>query len=305
MLKRVVTAIVLVSVWVAASPIPSQATFPGRNGAIAFTRNGHVWAIQPSGAQVKLAKGSEPAWSPDGTRIAYLRPGRRVGQIWTMAADGTDRIPVLTDFDFFSAPSWSPDGTQLVFSGRGQSGPANHDLYTIAAEPPFGEAVPITDTPEADEEFPAWSPDGTRIAFGVLGCPSSCGDRIGVIDPDGANYTLLTPETFDDGLHPDWSPDSTTLLFESNRNDPDHFFDFDIYSIPSTGGAVTRITRAPGDARNATPSWSPDGTRFAYVHESRASRVTLRTAVLDGSSVVRLCRVSSFFDEPPDWQPII
>ena len=288
---------------VAVGATDAHASFPGSNGAIAFMRNGHVWTIEPDGTQVKLAKGEQPAWSPDGSRIAYIRPARIGYQIWTMAADGSDRTQIPLVRTYYAAPSWSPDGSRLVYTSVGAGG---HDLYTIGATAPFGAPVQVTRTPDSDEEHPAWSPDGTRIAFEQLACTTNCGYRIGVVDPDGAHYTLLTPETFDDETLPDWSPDSSTLLFTSNRADPDGSFDYDVFSMAATGGPVTRITRGQGDARNGSPAWAPDGTRFAYVHEGRGLRgtVTLRTAALDGSSVERLCRVSRFFEEPPDWQPI-
>jgi Tol biopolymer transport system component len=268
-------------------------------------RNGHVWKIEPDGTQVKLAKAEQPSWSPDGSRIAYIRPGRRSYQIWTMAADGSDRIAILTDYTYYGAPNWSPDGLRLVFTGLGTSGPANHDLYTIRANAPFGAPVQITETPDADEEHPAWSPDGTRIAFDQLTCTTNCGYRIGVVDPNGGHYTLLTPETFHDETLPDWSPDSSALLFTSNRADPDGLFDYDVFSMAATGGPVSRITRGVGDARNSSPAWAPDGTRFAYIHEGpQHVRATLWTAAADGSDAERLCLVSRFFEEPPDWQPI-
>ncbi len=302
---RVGIATAIVLLLLARGAPEARAAFPGSNGAIAFTRNGHVWKIEPDGTQVKLAKGEQPTWSPDGSRIAYIRSGRRSYQIWTMAADGSDRTPILTDYTYYAAPSWSPDGSRLVYTGLGTSGPANHDLYTIRANAPFGDPVQITQTSDADEEHPGWSPDGTKIAFDQLACTANCGYRIGIVDPDGAHYTLLTPETFDDETLPDWSPDSATLSFTSNRADPDSLFDYDVFSMAATGGTVTRITRGAGAARNSSPAWAPDGTRFAYVHQGPLhGRVTLRTAAPDGSSVVRLCRVSSFFDQPPDWQPV-
>jgi Tol biopolymer transport system component len=301
--RWIVAAVLLLPLAVGAND--AHAAFPGSNGAIAFARNGHIWKIEPDGTQVKIAKGEQPSWSPDGSRIAYIRSGRRSYQIWTMAADGSDRTPILTAPSFYAAPSWSPDGLRLVFSGLGRTGPVNHDLYTIRANAPFGHPVALTQTPDADEENPEWSPNGTKIAFDQLACTTNCGYRIGVVDPDGAHYTLLTPETFDDETLPDWSPDSSTLLFTSNRADPDGLFDYDVFSMAATGGPVTRITRGAGDARTSSPAWAPDGTRFAYVHEGPLhATVTLRTAAPDGSSVVRLCRVSSFFDQPPDWQPI-
>jgi hypothetical protein len=69
--RWIVTAVLLLPLAVGAND--AHAAFPGSNGAIAFARNGHIWKIEPDGTQVKLAKGEQPSWSPDGSRIAYIR----------------------------------------------------------------------------------------------------------------------------------------------------------------------------------------------------------------------------------------
>jgi Tol biopolymer transport system component len=293
----------LVAAMSLAPAIPAGAAFPGGNGAIAFARNGHVWTVQPDGTQTKLAAGREPAWSPDGSRIAYVHNTRYgIPNIWTMAADGSDRTQLTSGSNYRAQPAWSPDGARLVFVlGRA----SDHDLATIDAATPFDDPVFVTDTPSADEAHPEWSPDGTRIAFDVLACPSGkpCSFRIGVVAPDGGNYTRLTPATGDEEIEPDWSPDSSTLLFGSDR-DGAGSFDFDVYSIPASGGTVTRVLTAPAGAINLSPVWSPDGTRFADVHRSAGSRVSIRTASADGTSSVRVCRAFAGWDSVgPDWQP--
>jgi len=286
-----------------AVPTRASATFPGSNGDIAFTRNNHIWVIHRDGQQVNLGTGHHPAYSPDGSRIAFVRfPGIRRGHIWTMAADGTDRTPVTFGPHFDSAPSWSPDGARIVFS-RSRSGfPA--DIFTVAVSPPLSDPVEVTDTPgnEFDTE---WSPDGTRIAFGVDLCrPGVCNLHLGVVDVDGDDYTLLTPDGATD-VDPNWSPDSSTLIFASDRLG-DATQDLDVYTIPATGGTPTRITAAAGAAVDREPIWSPDGTHIAFVHQSARGAVTIRRARADGSDPVRVCRGDPLlYPTTTDWQPVI
>ena len=314
MLRRSFSAVALVILTTVAAPAAASASFPGTNGAIAFTRHHHVWVIEPDGTQTKLARGYSPAWSPDGTRIAYVHQNPRTGNadIFTMQADGTDKVRVVATRYYDSAPEWSPDGSTLVYVGLASTH-ESWELWTIGAEPPFGSPFELTHT-DVYEDNPAWSPDGTSIAFSIETCCYL--SRIGTVAPDGQDYTLITPDLGNGAYEtqPDWSPDSATLLFQSNRADPTST-DFDVYSIAPTGGQATRITTGVGAEQNGSPAWSPDGTRFAYVHRSADGRVSLWTAAPDGTAAVRLCRSDpdSFYDPTlgtlwndaaPDWQPL-
>jgi Tol biopolymer transport system component len=286
-----------------ALPTRAMATFRGSNGEIAFTRNNHIWVVHRDGQQVNLGTGHHPAYSPDGSRIAFVRfPGFRRGHIWTMAADGTGRTEVTTGPHFDSAPSWSPDGTRIVFS-RSRSG-FRADIFTVAASQPLSDPVPVTET-SGNEFDTEWSPDGSRIAFGVDICtPAMCNLHIGVVDVDGAHYTLLTPGDATD-VDPNWSPDSSTLIFASDRRGAS-ILDLDLYTIPAAGGEPARITAAAGMAVNREPIWSPDGTHIAYVHQSAAGAVTIRRARADGSDPVRVCRGDPlFYPTTTDWQPVV
>jgi Tol biopolymer transport system component len=310
--KRLLVCALLLLASVMIDLTPARSAFPGSNGAIAFRQRSRIWILHPDGTREKLPgkESSYPAWSPDGSRIAYTQFLRSGSEIWTMRADGSDRTQV-TDSRFAEfAPAWSPDGSRLVFStdrGRG----ADIDLFTISSTAPFGRPTALTDTPE-DELNPVWSPDGTRIAFDVSFCPPSgpCGARLAVVDADGSGYSPLTSQT--DGrrdVEPDWSPDSTTLLFSSDRHASVAMSDdFDVYSVPASGGSPTRITTGAGETTNASPAWSPDGTRFVYEHANAPfGHTSLRTALSDGSSIVRLGAVpgsANFLLVRPDWQPL-
>jgi TolB protein len=100
----------------------------------------------------------EPAWSPDGARIAFVgTPGmgsKDNAEIFVMNADGTERKR-LTDIpgNDHWPPAWSPDGTRIAFTSEGTEG--NPEIYVMNA---YGSGLTkLTDDP-AEDSFPAWQP---------------------------------------------------------------------------------------------------------------------------------------------------
>ncbi len=101
-----------------------------------------------------------PAWSPDGTQIAFAsnRDGSDF-KLWVMNADGSNvrnLTPPGATADVF--PTWSPDGRLLAFQRR------SGDVYRIGLLPATG-GVPAFFEFDGNAYAPAWSPDGQRIAF--------------------------------------------------------------------------------------------------------------------------------------------
>jgi TolB protein len=196
---------------------------------------------------------SEPAWSPDGTRIAFTRTypnqnGR--DEIWVMDADGSDQRWI--GVEGFAA-KWSPDGTRFVYVS---SRAGNYDIYTVQGD--GTDERRLTDT-SANEAFPTWSPDGSRIAFSASTGKFNTIENtrtyeIFVMNADGTGAQQLTNnDVYDD--YPRWSPDGRLIAFGSDRSASQHW---EIYVMNADGADVRRVTTTPSNATAINAVWRPD-----------------------------------------------
>ena len=121
-----------------------------------------IWIIPSDGSAAPEMLTAEPggaldpAWAPDGSRIAYRSLAD--GRIISIAIDGSDPM-ALTDGPGDAEPEWSPDGARIVFSSERDG---DREIYVMAAD--GSDVTRLTDSPGLDGQ-PTWSPDGTMIAF--------------------------------------------------------------------------------------------------------------------------------------------
>ena len=213
------------------------------------------------------ADDSQPAFSPDGERIAF-RSEREGGGIFLMGATG-ESVRRLTDFGF--NPAWSPDGREIAVATEGAFDPRTRfsasrivrvDVATGAQRP---LAVP-------DGVQPSWSPQGLRIAYWGVAQP---GNRrvIWTIPLDGGPPVTVVNDDFYN-WSPVWSPDGRFLYFASNRGGSMNLWRV---AIEERSG---RVLSAPqpittSSEWSALPSLSRDGHRLIYATDSSRSFVEL------------------------------
>ena len=131
----------------------SSAAFPGTNGRVLFVSNRdgnqEIYSANADGSDPRrlttnLVADTDPAYSPDGTKIAFTRGG----DIWVMNADGTGQAAVTGIEGPDSEPAWSPDGSQIVYvSNQTCHGRRHHRPRAVREE--RGRVGPrrVTDTP--------------------------------------------------------------------------------------------------------------------------------------------------------------
>ena len=256
----------------------AQTTSP--EGKIVYEKLGDIWVMNADGTnQTNLTNTpdineGQPAWSPDGTKIAFTGPGELnedgsggLGDIYVMDADGTNRTNLTDTPDFLEyRASWAPSGAQLTFVREvpGQIISEQQDIFVMDAN---GENANNLTQTDANEDDPAWAPDGTKIAFSGV---RNSGSEIVTMDPNGQNETILSGDSFEGADRaPDWSPDSTKVVFQKQCQGVCSDA-WEIWGVNRDGSQDTNLT--PNDlseedrpvTQHTGPSWSPDGSEITF-----------------------------------------
>lgn len=159
-----------------------------------------------SGPEIQPGAGAnswDPAWSPNGVRLAFGKGG----YVRTINSDGTGlkKLAGTGEADDW-APAWSPDGTKIAFTSNGQ-------IWVMAAD--GSAAVQLTDS-VGENASPAWTPDGTRIWFSrhAGAAPGANDWELWSMNPDGSAQTQVTDNDVHD-RSPAFSPDGKLLAWTS------------------------------------------------------------------------------------------
>lgn len=218
MRPRLVSMVFSASLLALAAADPAHAAFPGQNGKVAFGSlrdgNNEIYSMNPDGSSPtrltnNTAVDAWPAWSPDGTKIAFYtdRDSNITDELYTMNADGSApaRLTNSGDLVVNIFPDWAPDGMKIFF-GTNRDEPnrltcssCNHDIYSVN---PDGSSLTNLTNTLSQEADPAASPDGTKIAFASN---RDGNDEIYTMNSDGTNLIRLTNKSVGDG-EPHWQP---------------------------------------------------------------------------------------------------
>ncbi len=199
------------------------------------------------------AEDSQPAWSPDGDRIAFFsdRDAEKL-ELYVMRIDDGS-IERLTENTFYdSGASWSPDGLTIIFT---RYFPGTED----GAVPSRGEIVALEVATRAEVQLtdlggynggPSFSPDGGQIAFHRS---SDDGVELWLVNADGSDPRAIT-DTFVDEYSPAWSPDGQWLAITSGTGH-DGLGTFDIW-LMRPDGSDRRLVSAAANTE-AWQQWRP------------------------------------------------
>jgi Tol biopolymer transport system component len=220
----------------------------------------------------------QPAWSPDGRKIAFSSGRDGTPHIFVMNADGTGTLRVTNTSRGDEMPSWSADGKRIVFSREGA-------LFEV---PTTGGPADRVGHGFGNAQDPAYSPDGKLIAYDYRK-PGFKNHEIYVMNADGTGIHPVTNLHHVSGI-PAWSPDGKTLAFQSNLRGNR----FEIYTIGLDGRGLRQVTRSTTDV--IQPAWTPDGKAIGFVRDgaiwtSEAGKETQLTSGKDD-------------DSRPAWRPV-
>jgi TolB protein len=250
-------------------------TWSPDGSSLAFTLFGSIWRVPAGGGvaeQLTTSSGyhGHPAWSADGTKIAYIRgdaPAGRIPNIFGKlvlfdVTAGTER-ELSTPQPVAGTPTWSPDGNRIVCGLRLPGGSLLHEI-SVADGKVTQIQFPLPGNPAGPWVDVAWNPKQNEIFFAAqrLGAPQIW--SMPSSNPPIMIQMPLTRYRLQDIVQlqklaavPSGSDVVYSAVVVNGKGD------FELYRVPRAGGSPVAITNTPRD--EFSPAVSPDGKLIAHV----------------------------------------
>lgn len=208
-------------------------------GEIVFIADGALRVIRADGTGERVLLSSEggisrPAWSPDGTKVAFISGGGegRPGQVSVVNADGTGLRQISTVGSLYVKPEWSPDGGRLAFVTF------DYDAYVVSVHGPDERMI------LSGGRDPSWCPSG-RLALGRY-VDGQRDIEVWLVDDSGASKLI-------GGGAPECGPGDRIAFLRAG----------DIHLIDPAEAGTPNLTTSP-DRSDHGPLWAPDGSSIAF-----------------------------------------
>ena len=269
-LLRLPLALALTAGLILAQAGAAHATSAGRDGRIAFWdfNTGQIYAVNPDGTALTqlthVAKGhtaADPAWSPDGTHIAFDSDMSGAVRLWIMDANGGHAHMVAGDGPSAKdrLPTYTPDGRRLVFSRCVGEACA---IYSIRVD---GTHLRVLTRLHAsvNDLRASVSPDGRQIAFNRFFAHGIIG-QVYVMNADGSGAHAVTPPALE-SFAPNWSPTGRLITFTSGSDHPPS----NIYVMHPDGTGIRQLTHSPFPHNSFQSAYAPQADRIAFASDRR------------------------------------
>lgn len=250
-----------------------------------------------------LAVDRDPAWSPDGTLIAFRSRRDGSSDIFIMYSDGSNQQNIIRDrqdsIDDEFNPSWHPSGEELViYTDRFQPAQGicigSRGIHHLAFLPITGgnENIFVFNGAPGEQTAGDWSPDGTTLAFSSI-CSADkqqlflwVRDTDQLIEPIKEEINPVTPV---------WSPDGSKIAFVSSHTKNSEIYIFDLFAK-----TLNNLSQHP--ASDLHPTWSPDGNMLAFA-SNREGNYDIYTISINGTELRNITQHPAD-DQAPDWSPV-
>jgi TolB protein len=301
--------------------VENPAEVPGK--LLFVLSGGDIWAAEGDSTHsiTRSGKKYQPAWSPDGRRIAYVQREESFSDLWVMDSNGSNKVRItnnepagidarsedhILSITWAFYPRWSRDGSLLAYMSQltpprptGGEVPSEYplSLYLYGsrriaegslAGPSFQRLVKA----DIDLSHPTWSADDQLLVYAQsercysASCPDA-GAGLGFYVPEtdaSGDLAGADPAQFNSAMDPAFSPDGAWLAYVK-----DDGAGSDIWVVPApeldgtVSGAPIRLTST---GRSRMPTWSPDGSKLAYfVAKDNLISLTVSDVAVVGKSL--------------------
>lgn len=251
------------------SKVVFEADMDGTTGAM------HLWVCNLDGSDLRrIATGTlsegDPAWSPDGSRIAFEALGADGNtDLWLVRPDGTGATQLTHGLDN-KQPAWSPDGRQIAYTSN--AGGTN-DIWIMDADGQHAQR--LTSLP-GEEDHPSFSPAGDRVVFSETDPSDFTANLQIVASTPGAAAQPLTSGGFHD-WNPSWGP--LGIVFASDRDATEGYA---IMKVRPDGSGLADV----GSVRALDPVWTHDG-RIVFTDEINVAPALAAVSLYDPATGLR------------------